>query len=258
MIKIPSVIDIEEIKDYFIKNQLEVVVLESKGVDLPVNEMLSQEPYKPDLEDLYRLHRFIIENKRITVMEFGSGWSTMVMAHALRINAANYNKQVKKLRRNDPFKIFSVENEDRFLEISKNRIDKNLKDFVSFSCSEVHMSTFNGRICTKYSNIPLTSPDFIYLDGPDQFNIKGDILGWTTKHKDMMPMASDILSIEHFLTPGTIIVVDGRAANARFLRCNLQRDWDYSYDEKYDQHMFILSEYPLGKYNKMQLEFYKA
>ena len=29
-------------------------------------------------------------------------------------------------------------------------------------------------------------------------------------------MAADILSIEHFLHPGTLIVIDGRTANARF------------------------------------------
>ena len=40
-----------------------------------------------------------------------------------------------------------------------------------------------------------------------------------------MPMSCDILKIEHFLKPGTIIVVDGRAANSRFIKKNLQRNW---------------------------------
>ena len=34
----------------------------------------------------------------------------------------------------------------------------------------------------------------------------------------MMPMVSDILYIENFLTPGTIIVTDGRGANAEFFK----------------------------------------
>ena len=33
-------------------------------------------------------------------------------------------------------------------------------------------------------------------------------------------MAADILAIEHFLVSGTLIVVDGRTANARFLKAN--------------------------------------
>ena len=34
------------------------------------------------------------------------------------------------------------------------------------------MTTFNDLIYTKYKRLPLCNPDFIYLDGPDQFNIK--------------------------------------------------------------------------------------
>ena len=39
-----------------------------------------------------------------------------------------------------------------------------------------------------------------------------------------MPMTSDILKIEHFLKPGTIIIVDGRASNSRFLKSNFQEN----------------------------------
>ena len=40
--------------------------------------MISKSPYKPELRDLYNLYNYIILNKRITVLEFGSGWSSMV------------------------------------------------------------------------------------------------------------------------------------------------------------------------------------
>ena len=40
----------------------------------------------------------------------------------------------------------------------------------------------------------------------------------------MMPMICDILKIENFLTPGTLIVSDGRAANIKFLRDNFTED----------------------------------
>ena len=118
------------------------------------------------------------------------------------------------------------------------------------------MSTFNGRICTQYKKLPLCNPDFIYLDGPSQFNVKKDINGISTRHKDMMPMVSDILKLEHFYTPGTIIVCDGRAANAKFLRDNFQRNWKYINDKKSDQHIFLLNDPMLGKYNKLQVKFY--
>ena len=68
-------------------------------------------------------------------------------------------------------------------------------------------------------------------------------------------MAADLLAIEHFLAPGTLVVVDGRTANARFLKTNLQRDWIYLYSEKFDQHYFELAEQPLGIYNRKQIDF---
>jgi len=63
-------------------------------------------------------------------------------------------------------------------------------------------------------------------------------------------MAADILAMEHFLLPGTLILIDGRTANARFIKANLQRDWSYFYFEAYDQHIFELTEKPLGNINK--------
>ena len=101
------------------------------------------------------------------------------------------------------------------------------------------MDKFNGKICTSFKKIPKNNPDFIYLDGPDQFNIKGKINGFNINQNDLMPMTSDILKIEHFLKPGTIIIVDGRASNSRFLKSNFQRKWKYSYNQKKDQHVFF-------------------
>ena len=57
----------------------------------------------------------------------------------------------------------------------------------------------------------------------------------------MMPMVSDVLKFEHFLTPGTIIA-DGRTANARFLKSNFQRNWKYIHSLKSDQNYFYLDE----------------
>ena len=51
-----------------------------------------------------------------------------------------------------------------------------------------------------------------------------------------MPMSCDILKIEYFLKPGTIIVVDGRTSNLRFLINNLQRKWSTFDDFKNDQY----------------------
>jgi len=84
----------------------------------------------------------------------------------------------------------------------------------------------NGQICTLYDKIPDVCPDLIYLDGPDQWNIEGDVHGITTKSVDRMPMSADILLMEPFLLPKTLIVVDGRTANATFLKNNFKRNFE--------------------------------
>ena len=113
---------------------------------------------------------------------------------------------------------------NKFIEFyKKKKINDSIKSHWLYS--EVEMTTFADRFATQYRSLPICNPDFIYLDGPDQFNIKGSVNGVSTRHNDMMPMTSDILSIEHFLTPGTIIVSDGRAANVKFLK-----DWKLNYN----------------------------
>ncbi|MEL7035975.1 MAG: hypothetical protein AAFO04_10210 [Cyanobacteria bacterium J06592_8] len=256
MIEIPKVGEGFNLENYFIKHDMADIVSNSSQPMLGVNDMITENPYKPELKDLYRLHRFVIDLRRTTVLEFGVGWSTLVFANALNSNANIYGTEIGNLRRNNPFELHSVDNESDFIDVARNRLPSELQKYVFFHHSNVEMSEFNGRICTRYETLPLVNPDLIYLDGPDQFNVRGEVAGWSTRHKDMMPMSCDILRIEHFLTPGTLIVVDGRAANARFLKTNLQRDWDYKYDEEYDQHLFLLCEPPLGKYNYRQLEFY--
>ena len=71
-----------------------------------------------------------------------------------------------------------------------------------------------------------------------------------------MPMISDILKYEHFLTPGTIILFDGRQSNVRFFKSNLQRKWSDIYINATGQHIFYLNEKPLGDINNDQLKFY--
>ena len=193
-------------------------------------------------------------------MEFGSGWSSLVMALALTELKKKYSSTISKLRRNNPFELFIIENEKKYFSISKKRLkrfSKKINIKINYLNTDVIMTTYKGIISTEYKKLPLCNPDFIYLDGPDQFNIKGDCNGISIRHIDMMPMNSDILKIEYFLVPGTIIIVDGRGANSSFLRNNLQRKWSYKYDKMFDQHIFLLDDQSIGKYNDLLLKFYK-
>jgi hypothetical protein len=251
------------IENFFIKKGLKLLVDLSKKKKPSVNQMVINEPYIPELDGLYNLYQYILINKRTTILEFGSGWSTLIFGLALNELSNKFSNEVKQLRRNNPFELFVIENEKKYLNITKNRILKFNKYLkikkpikIKYFLSDVEMTTYKDRICTQYKKLPLCNPDFMYLDGPDQFNVKKDINCISTRHKDMMPMVSDILKFEHFYTPGTIIVCDGRAANAKFLKDHFKRNWKYIDDQKNDQHIFWLVDPLLGKYNKLQLEFY--
>jgi len=260
-IKLPKKLNKKQIEDFFKKKDLSEFVRNQRHLKKKVNEMRVSGSYPPELRDLYRLYQFVILNKRTTILEFGSGWSTLIFSIALNDLKKKYSQQIKKLRRNNPFELFILENEKKFLNITKKRINKfykkkKNKPKIHYKFSEVEMVLFNKRFATQYKSLHLCNPDFIYLDGPDQWKVKRKINNINTGHKDLMPMACDILKFENFYTPGTIIIVDGRGANAKFLRDNFKRNWLYKYEE--DQHIFYLNDPILGKYNKLQLKFYNG
>ena len=213
-------------------------------------------PFPPDAADLARLHRTIRSRKVTTILEYGVGLSTTVMADALAKNKRDFGEYVSaNLRRSDAFTLHSVDADNEFIELTKSLLPPHMSSIVNFHFSDVSTSTFNDRLVTYYDNQPNISPDFIYLDAPDQFIPVGDVRGLSTRHADRMPMSADILVFEHFLTPGTMILVDGRTANARFLKANFQRSWSHIHSEESDIHTFELKEQPLGPYNRAQIEF---
>ena len=211
-------------------------------------------PLPSELDDLIRLHYLVNSRKVTTILEFGVGKSTIVFDQSLEQNKSKHADFVKQnLRRSNAFECHSVDNSNKWIEETKSSYPST-KNVIFHHCP-CEITTFNSRICTLYQNSPNICPDLIYLDAPDQFSPTGDVRGITTNHPDRLPMSADILTFEHFLLPGTLIVVDGRTANARFLKVNLQRHWSYYHSLEYDQHFFELKETPLGIYNERQIQF---
>lgn len=239
--------------EFFQEIGLGFILASADDTELDVNRKLeNRSPMAPVLDDLESLYRIVDLTNRTTVLEFGCGWSTLVLAAAMK-------KQHEKLgglgsfRRNNPYQVWSLDDQKEFVDVAKERIPLNLQEYVFFEVAPVQMVEWNGRYATQYQRLPLINPDFIYIDAPEQFQTSGELCGWSTRHKDLMPMSCDVLKIEHFLTPKTIIVVDGRGANARFIKSNLQRNWKYKYCETRDQHFFLLEEPPLGKYSNAMI-----
>jgi hypothetical protein len=254
-------------KNYFLKERLDVLL----DVDINVyGEIHNKQekslyetvnpdnkiPFAPELDDLIRLHYLTRSRKVTTILEFGVGKSTMIFADALKKNLEDYGPYVKlNLRRANPFEVHSIDNYLNWVDECKNNFPKELQSYVNFYISDVEMTTFNGRACTLYKKLPNICPDLIYLDGPDHMSALNDVHGISTASADRLPMSADLLLIEPFLLPGTLIIIDGRTANARFLKNNFQRNWEYHHYVDEDIHTFELIEYPLGKINEKQIKF---
>lgn len=215
-----------------------------------------EKPFEPEYDDLCRLHWIALSRKVINALEFGSGYSTVILTDAMRMLNGHFGVWARKsIRSDNPFHVYAVEEDQRFLEITRSRLGAKLQAFATISHSSVEVLIHDNRIASVYSKLPNISPDFIYLDGPSQFATTQEINGFSFNSKARMPMSADILRVEFFLEPGTLILVDGRTANARFLKSYLRRNWIYLHDPIGDIHYFELQEEPLGPLNKLKLEF---
>ena len=208
---------------------------------------------KPALEpqhaDLKRLYECIVGTRSLTVLEFGCGYSTLVIQEALNENRRWFeNLQEKPVVRNsNMFKGFSVDTDVEWVDECSSKLTG---DTIKIFCSKCNAVQINGQTCHVYASVPDVVPDFIYLDGPDPQQVHGwSMNGLSWGCLERTPMAADILLMEPTLIPGTTILIDGRTNNARFLENNLRRDWRFRTFEEQDQTVFYLAEPRLGKVN---------
>lgn len=179
----------------------------------------------PDVNDLVRLHRLVRERPCLTVLEFGIGCSTIAIAHALATCEEERGSAVRAAapRNHRLFQLFSVDANEGWIRHTVDRLPPALAARVHVTHSPVTATTFAGRLCHTYDLLPDVVPDLIYLDGPDPADVKGSVSGLSFSIPERTVMAADILLMEPTLLPGTVVVVDGRESNVRFLLNNLQR-----------------------------------
>lgn len=218
-----------------------------------------QIPVPPETNDLIRLHKLIRERKSFTVLEFGLGYSTIIMADAIYKNKLEWESIRSKpdIRNSHMFKLFSVDASSEWIEITKKRIPNHLKNIVNIKQSNVTIGTFNNQLCHYYDDLHDIIPDFIYLDGPSPKDVKGKINGLSFNCDERTVMAADLLLMESTFLPGTFIIIDGRTNNARFLERNFTREYKVTWNRENDVSTFELTEDRLGKYNILGSDFYQ-
>lgn len=250
-------------KQYSEENKLFRLFMEGQATDYDAtNEWATflqagGEAYPPDYDDLARLHALVTKRKMINVLELGSGKSTLVLADALRQNHNQYASQLNGIRRAEPFKLISLESEEKYLlEVQADCKKRGLSDFAEVHLIGAMQTTFSEQICGQYKKIPACCPDLIYVDGPMPMSYRnGGTQYMDMRHNEVTNISCDVLRIEPTLLPGTVIIIDGMTNNSRFIGRNLKRNWERLEDTSADYTIMILDEPPLGLIHKRQLDF---
>jgi hypothetical protein len=214
-------------------------------------------PYGPEFDDLHHLYAHVRRTAAVSVMEIGSGWSTLVLALALHENAASFGDSYD-VRHPNPFRLLSVDASAEYSRLSFERLPAELAAHVDAHVSSARLVEFDGRLASLFDELPMFVADLIYLDGPEPSQVSGVIDGLELTDPHGLPMSADLLRLEPMLWPGTHVIVDGRTANARFLAAHLRRDWQHLRDPYGERTTFFLDETPYGEISERHLAARRA
>ena len=114
-------------KDKFFVDRYEVTkkdyIQNKKDKSNKFDIRITENPQPPELRDLYRLYQFIVLNKRTTVLEFGCGYSSVVISKALTFNRKKTGTAKPFARCEFPFTHFILDNDKKYLNLAKKRIN---------------------------------------------------------------------------------------------------------------------------------------
>ena len=212
--------------------------LESNGVLACLN-LGNEIEVIPVFTDLANMHRLVRARKPQTVLEFGSGFSTIVLAHALQMN--------QRERPNDaPPMLHSVESSEEWMDNTAAKIPAELKELVSMSHSKIVADELNGQLCFKFEKLPNVVPDFIYLDGPGAADVVGEVRGLSFQIGEThlrRQIVADVLLYESTFHKGAFILLDSMYPTMHFLRNHLTRSYKFRWNVISDQSSFELMEH---------------
>ena len=198
-------------------------------------------------DDLYNLHRHVRQRRPQRILEFGLGFSSLVMAHALRENYMEHRRISPEAAESNRGTLWCVDANAVWIENTKQKIPDDLFDFIDIQHSEAEACVVNGELCHRYSELPNIVPDFLYLDGPDPRDVKGRVCGLGFgqevghgKGWRRAPVSADLLLLESTLRPGFFMVIDGRVNNMHFLQRHLQRRYKVKWNRLHDYSTFEL------------------
>lgn len=164
---------------------------------LEVGSVRSSTAFAPDYADLARLVSLVQRRRPGLVVEFGSGWSTFVLAKALADQGCG--------------RLVSVEADAEWAELNRRCLPPSLKPHCEILHCPPMRSEHQGVPVFRHQGLPELAPDLVFLDGPAL--------------SPAVRAAADVLDMEARMPPGAVLVVDGRMENVCFLAQHLSRRW---------------------------------
>lgn len=156
---------------------------------------------RPDHVDLWLLFKLVRRRKPETILEFGSGCSTVVLGAAANQNGVGH--------------VWSVEATQKWADANRDALPATIRECVTlvYTPAVEDDRDVPGWI---HEDVPDVQPDFIYLDGPP---LRPGLGRW---------VAFDVADLEARFRPGFVMVVDGRKKNVDWLLANLRRQYRYA------------------------------
>jgi hypothetical protein len=196
------------------------------------------------------------EKAVVSILEFGSGWSTLALSIALQENLIDFGEaHLRSIRHPNPFQLLTLDASEKWQGIALARLTKDERLLVSPKVVTPTLSQFDGVLCHFNDYVPNFTPDLIYLDGPDHDQVTGEESGFKYDERFTPPMSGDLLKIEPYLWPETIIVADGRTSNVRFLESRFKRNWQVMHDPFGDRSLFRINEPAFGIISEEHINF---
>jgi hypothetical protein len=164
--------------------------------------------------DLANLHRLIRRRRPSVVLEFGTGFSTVVIADALSRNGAG--------------RLWTVDASAAWIDNTRGKLPEHLRDLVDFRHTTARAVEHDGQLCALYDSLPDIVPDFIYVDGPSTRDVQGSVRGLSFAPESAefrRIVSADPLLLESTLQVGAFMLLDSRYNTAHFLAWALRRRW---------------------------------
>lgn len=179
--------------------------------------------FPPDCADLWFLYQTVRRRKPRTILEFGSGCSTVILAQALWEN---------RQEADGTSRLHSIESDPSWRDVTVHALPPHLQDICDVRYSPVREVDYEGTPAFRYVEISESvRPDMVYLDGPP-----------LTSERQV---AIDLLDLEERFSEEFCLVVDGRWRNVLFLKRYFKRryrirEYGWSLNHSRNRHVFEL------------------